>query len=65
MLILGVFASLRPIVVNVAVVCDTAILTAVSILAYLFCVARRQINRIEGAGFLAAYTAAVIFAAVR
>ncbi|MBQ3821647.1 MAG: hypothetical protein II807_01175, partial [Thermoguttaceae bacterium] len=61
----GVSASLRPIAVNAASVYDTAILAAVSILAYIFCVSRRRINRIEGAVFLAAYTAAVVFAAVR
>ena len=65
MLILGVSASLRPIAVNAASVYDTAILAAVSILAYISCVSRRRINRIEGVVFLAAYTAAVVFAAVR
>ncbi len=62
--ILGVSASLHPIPVNLASMCDFAILIAVSILVFLFALTK-HINRVEGAVMVLIYIGTVVFAALR
>ncbi|MBR1742066.1 MAG: sodium:calcium antiporter, partial [Lachnospiraceae bacterium] len=63
--ILGVSSTIHPIGVNVASVYDMIILIGISILALLFSLRGRVINRSEGAVMILIYVADVIFAAIR
>lgn len=62
--ILGVSATLHPIPVNFASMCDFAILIFVSALVYLFALTR-NINRREGVIMILLYIGTVVFAAIR
>lgn len=55
LLILGVSATIKPILLNVTAVYDTLILTVASLLVYGCAVSRREIRKPEGALFLLAY----------
>lgn len=63
--ILGVSAAIHPITVNMASLYDLAILTAVSILIYVFALTGKTIGRKEGLVMLALYVADVLFAIYR
>ena len=63
--ILGVSAVIHPIDVNVASVFDLAILSSISILAFLFSHSARRIARTEGFIMLGIYVADVVFAILR
>lgn len=63
--ILGVSSTIHPIGVNVASVYDMIILIGISILAVLFSLSGRVINRLEGAVMILIYVADVVFAAIR
>ncbi len=63
--ILGVSSSIHPITVNMASLYDLAILTAVSILIYIFALTGKTIGRKEGLVMLAFYVADVLFAIYR
>ncbi|MBR1634062.1 MAG: calcium/sodium antiporter [Lachnospiraceae bacterium] len=65
MFILGVSSTIHPIYVNVASVWDILILSVVSIVTYIFCNTKSEINRREGIIMLLIYVADVIFAVLR
>lgn len=62
--ILGVSATIHPIVVNYASVIDLLILIIVSIVTFIFSLTKK-ISRIEGAVMILMYAATVVFAIVR
>lgn len=63
--ILGISASIHPMMVNAASVYDILILIAVSILTYAFSLKGKEIRRPQGILMLLIYIADVIFAIVR
>ena len=63
--ILGVSALIHPVDVNMATFWDLWILTAVSIIAFVFSLTKRSIYRIEGIVMVLIYVADVIFALLR
>ncbi|MCR5724757.1 MAG: calcium/sodium antiporter [Treponema sp.] len=63
--ILGVSTSIHPVSVNAASIYDLAILTAVSVLVWIFSLTGRKVVRIEGCIMLLCYLAATAFAIVR
>lgn len=65
MFILGISATLHPIAVNFASVCDLVILIAVSVLTLVFALTGQKINRAEGAVMILVYIADVVYAALR
>ena len=65
MFILGISASINPVTVNLASVCDLIILLGVSVLTLFFSVSSRRIGRPEGIVMLAIYISDVLFAVVR
>ncbi len=64
LLILGVSAAINPITVNMASIFDMGLLVIFTIITYVICF-NRKINRVEGVIMVLAYTAEVIFAAMR
>ncbi|WP_407385023.1 calcium/sodium antiporter [Ruminococcus sp.] len=64
LLILGVSATLNPIPVNFASMIDLAIMAAVSVMVFLFCLGKK-INRVEGVVMILIYIGTVVFAALR
>ena len=64
LLILGVSATIHPIQVNFASMCDFAILIVASAMVYVFSLTKK-INRVEGAVMILFYAATVVFAALR
>ncbi len=65
MLILGVSSAIHPIGVNLASVCDLAILLVITVIAYLFCFVGKSVKRVEGIFMVLMYVAAMVFAALR
>lgn len=65
LMILGISSAIHPIGVNGASVYDMAILIGISIVAYLFSLKGKDINRTEGAIMLLLYAADMAFAIVR
>lgn len=65
LLILGLSAAVHPIAVNAASVYDIAILLAVSVLAYIFSLTKKEIRRGEGILLVSLYVLTVIFAILR
>ena len=65
MLILGVSSAIHPIGVNLASVCDLAILLVITVIAYLFCFVEKSVKRVEGIFMVLMYVAAMVFAALR
>ena len=65
MFILGISASVHPVEVNLASVCDMGILIAASVLTYIFCLTSKKINRTEGTVLVGIYVADIVFAVFR
>ena len=63
--ILGISSAIHPIEVNAASVCDMVILIGISILAYIFSLTGKDINRKEGIIMLLIYAADMVFAVMR
>lgn len=63
--ILGISSAIHPIGVNTASVYDMIILIGISILAFLFSMKGKVINRIEGIIMLLIYAADMVFAVIR
>lgn len=63
--VLAASAAITPMNINAQGLCDLLILLAISILAYVFCVTNKKINRIEGAVLVLMYAAYMTFAIVR
>ena len=65
LLILGVSSTIHPIGVNMASVYDMCILSAISILTYLFVFKSKRLNRAKGVVLLLIYVADMAFAIAR
>jgi len=65
LLILGLSSAIHPITVNAASVYDMAILTAVSILTYIFSLSKKEIRRSEGIILISLYVLTILFAIFR
>ena len=65
LMITGVCGVIRPVTVNAACLWDLIILVAVSVMAWIFGITGRQLNRAEGAVMCAAYLGVLAFAIVR
>lgn len=63
--ILGISSTIHPISVNMASLCDMALLIGVSIITYVFGLTRKRIDRVEGVTMLLIYIADVLFAIYR
>ncbi len=65
MFILGISSMIHPVTVNAASIWDMMILTAVSVITYLFCISKKEMGRKEGIVMLAIYIADMVFAIMR
>ena len=65
MFILGLSAVIHPVTVNLASVYDMIVLTAISVLIFIFSLTSKTIKRAEGIIMLAIYIADVVFAIIR
>ena len=65
LLILGLSATIHPIGVNLASICDIAYLLVVSLVVLYFCLSNRKITRAEGVFMVILYAADMAFAIVR
>lgn len=65
LMITGVCGVIRPVTVNAACLWDLIILVAVSVMAWIFGITGRKLNRAEGAVMCAAYLGVLAFAIVR
>ena len=65
LMITGVSAVIHPVAVNAACVWDLLILVAVTVMAWIFGITGRRLNRAEGAVMCAAYLGVVAFAIIR
>ena len=65
LLILGVSATITPIVLDITAVYDTMILIVASIIVYVAAISKREIHRKEGVLFLVAYLAFFIYVLLR
>ena len=65
LLILGVSATIHPIGVNLASICDISYLLVVSLVVLFFCMNNRKITRVEGIFMVLFYLADMAFAIVR
>lgn len=65
MFILGLSSLIHPVAVNAASVYDLAILLAVSLVTWFFCITKKTINQMEGLCMLLLYIGVLIFAVIR
>ncbi len=65
MMILGVSAAIHPVTVNAASVWDLLILLVITLTTWLFALAGKRINRVEGVLMVLVYAAVVAFAIIR
>lgn len=65
LLILGVSATITPIVLDITAVYDTMILIVASIIVYVAAISKHEIHRKEGVMFLVAYLAFFIYVLLR
>lgn len=65
LLILGLSATITPIVLDITAVYDTMILIVASLIVYVAALSKREIRRNEGALFLLAYLAFFVYILVR
>lgn len=63
--ILGVSAAIHPVSVNMASIYDFLILSAVTVLSFIFALSGKKIHRAEGICMLAIYAASTCFAIIR
>lgn len=63
--VLAASAAITPMSINAQGLCDLLILMAVSMLAYVFCVTQKTINRVEGGILVAMYAGYMTFAIIR
>lgn len=63
--VLAASAAITPMNINGQGLCDLLILIAVSLMAYIFCVTNKTINRVEGGVLTLMYAAYMAFAIIR
>lgn len=63
--VLAVSAAITPMNINAQGLCDLLILMGISILAYVFCITKKTVNRIEGIILVLMYAAYMTFAIIR
>ncbi|MCR5217440.1 MAG: calcium/sodium antiporter [Treponema sp.] len=63
--ILGVSSTIHPVAVNAAAVYDLAIMLAVTIVSWIFCLPKKTLVRWQGLFMILAYAAITVFAIVR
>ncbi|MDE6728217.1 MAG: calcium/sodium antiporter [Oscillospiraceae bacterium] len=63
--VLAASAAITPMNINGQGLCDLLILMAVSIMAYVFCITKKTINRVEGGLLVAMYVGYMTFAIIR
>ncbi len=63
--VLAASAAITPMNINSQGLCDLLILAAVSVLAYVFCVTKKTISRVEGGVLVAMYAGYMAFAIIR
>lgn len=63
--VLAASAAITPMNINGQGLCDLLILMGVSIMAYIFCVTKKTVNRIEGGVLVAMYAGYMAFAIMR
>jgi len=65
LLVLGASAAIHPVTVNVLSIYDLVILSIVSIVAYILCFAKREVNRFKGIIFVLMYAAYMVYIVLR
>ena len=63
--VLGASAAIYPINVNSQVFFDLAVMLGVTGLAYVFCISKKTLNRVEGAVMIAIYIAYTVYIIIR
>lgn len=63
--VLAASAAITPMNINGQGLCDLLILMGVSVMAYIFCVTKKTVNRIEGGVLVAMYAGYMAFAIMR
>lgn len=63
--VLAASAAITPMNINGQGLCDLLILMGVSVMAYIFCVTKKTVNRIEGGVLVAMYAGYMAFAIIR
>ena len=63
--VLAASAAITPMNINSQGLCDLLILVGISIIAYVFCITKKTINRVEGGVLVLMYAAYMTFAIVR
>ncbi|MBD5128842.1 MAG: calcium/sodium antiporter [Ruminococcaceae bacterium] len=63
--VLAASAAITPMNINTQGLCDLLILVGISVIAYIFCVTKKTINRVEGGVLVLLYAAYMTFAIIR
>lgn len=63
--VLAASAAITPMNINGQGLCDLLILMGVSVMAYIFCVTKKTVNRVEGGVLVAMYAGYMAFAIIR
>lgn len=63
--VLAASAAITPMNINGQGLCDLLILVGVSVMAYIFCVTKKTVNRVEGGVLVAMYAGYMAFAIIR